>query len=88
MLCAVMTLLSLYQTEASELGFSSFFSPLSTQSLWLSQAETESSVSVYTEVFPQIFQRDLRPGFYWVIQGLSLPCPAATAVIWKGCDLI
>lgn len=47
--------LSLYQPETSELR---------AQCLKPSQAECEVSVSSNTEVFPQIFQWDLRPGYY------------------------
>lgn len=78
-----MTPLSLYQPERSELGFFS-----GSQLLWFSQAKKEASVSSFTEVFPQIFQKDLRPGFYWVIPGLTLSCPEDTVVKWMGCDLI
>lgn len=82
----VMTPLSFYQPERSELGF---FPPqfFRAQLLWFSQAEKEASVSSISEVFPKIFKKDLRPGFYWVIPGLTLSCPEATVVKWKGCDL-
>lgn len=86
----VMTPLTFYQPERSELVLFSFFvlQFFRPRLLWCGQAEKEASVSSICEVFPKSFKKDLRSGFYWVIPGLTLSCPEATVVKWKGCDLI